>query len=724
MKKIKYMLIGFCFFIMLSCITFSSLYAQDGRLTLQVYGTLLIKNTEDTNSPIGIQQEPLTHVFLHMEFQGMPVMGRVQLISALDGNSKGVGDLQGDRVMFMLNSSDIIESGEMYLFGEYRDNEIIVDNRSAPFPAVVFKEDAVEEMTIQKGAATTTFSSGTLECGILSSSDCNLTYEVQDSSILKIDESGEMTGLAVGTTDVITKVTIPNNHELIEVSRTSVKVEETNTPEPPTITTEYTYTSLVSSLQEGYEKTKIGSVEIENSDASTPATHYYGILDTTDVTIDNAGFVYAEAGMSEGECSFTITIYKDAAKTDVVKTLQQTITITSGNAIDPEPDPNPDENPTPNPNTPTPEISWIDLPSLPASGWYNESITLKVSDEQSDFTQMAIDDGVYATSFILDRNGVHSLNITFKNPVTNEVTSPISVQVKMDQHRPIIEEIQQDAKEDTVFTILASDALSDATIATSGLDKITYTIYQVVSSTEKIKLEEKEVNGAETIKLSTTATGDIEICAFASDKAKLLGEEKCTDFTIRTAEDPIKNILKADNEAGTIEIYEKIPTGTKFRVEDITKHADTSEMFNDTQQVRLALRLSLGSSKLTKTAKVELPLSKDILALTNTSYYMKGKDGTLEKLNAKVVNEHLVFETNRMGDVFVITPKDTKPDTTNIQTSGDGDKVDNTVNEEDGSRNNGGISTGDITSINMYLLLCVIATLSISFYVHQRRVRK
>lgn len=739
---------------MLSCISFSSLHAQDDSLRLLVDGTLLVKKTEDAQSPTSVIQTALSNVYLHMEFLGNPVMGAVELFDAPGGKPMGAANYMPPRVNFTLyNSStnDDIKAGEMVLNGHIFENGTHYDNFSNFFHVVVFHEEVIDKMTVQKGAAEAeAYSSGTLECGFLSDSDCFISYEMSNSSIADIDADGIITGKEAGTTELITKVTIPGIGQTeYEVSRTTIAVEDTNTPTPPVITTEYTYESTLASLEEGYVETKLGNVKIENSDQSTPANHYYTISDTTKFRIDDAGNVYAKTGMSAGMHSFTITVYKDAQKTDVVKTLTQTITVIPVDTPTPNPSPDDDPTPTPNPSPdddptpapspeiPTPDSSWIKLPDNPSSLWYTDSVTINMSTIQSNYTQMSVNDGAYATSFVLDQDGVHTLKITFKNPLTNQETTPISVQVKMDKHKPVIEEIKQDAKDGNTFSILASDALRDTSIPTSGLDKIKYTIYQVVSSTKKTKLEEKEIHAAELTKLTTTASGNIEICAYAIDKAKWNGEEKCTDFTIAAVNEETKKILEAENGEGTIEINETIPDEAKFKVEDITKKTTNNEMFNDKQQVNLALRMSLSAGSLSKTAKVEIPLTKEILALANKAYYIKGSDGTLKKLEAKVVADKLVFETKSLGDVFVITPKETKadpdsdpdanPDSENgstTQTPEDEDKKVEQVKKDNETSDNGIVSTGDMTSIGWYLLLAAGAVFSMSFYAHQRRLHK
>lgn len=778
MKRIRYMTIGAAIFMMLSCISFSSLNAQDESLRLIVDGTLLVKKTKDAQSPTSVIQTALSNVYLHMEFLGNQVMGAVELFDAPGGIPMGAANYMPPRVNFTLyNSStnDDIKAGEMVLKGHIFENGTHYDNFSNFFHVVVYNEDVIDKITVQKGVAEVeAYSSGTLECGFLSDYDCFLSYEMDDSSIADIDADGILTGKEAGTTELITKVTIPGIGQTeYEVSRTTIKVEDTNTPTPPVITTDYIYELILASLEESYAETKLGNVKIENSDQSTPANHYYTISDTTKFRIDDAGNVYAKTGMSAGTHSFTITVYKDAGKTDVAKTFTQTITITpvdtptpnpnpdddptpapnpspdddptpapNPNPDDdstPVPNPNPDDDPTPapNPEIPTPDSSWVKLPDIPSSLWYTEPITIKMSTKQSDYTQMSVNDGAYATSFALDQDGIHTLKITFKNPLTNQETTPISVQVKMDKHKPVIEEIKQDAKDGKTFSILASDALRDTSIPTSGLDKIKYTIYQVVTSTKKTKLEEKEIDAADLTKLTTTASGNIEICAYAIDKAKWNGEEKCTDFTIAAANEETKKILEAENAAGTIEINEAIPDAAKFKVEDITKKTTNNEMFNDKQQVNLALRMSLSTGSLSKTAKVEIPLTKEILSLTNKAYYKKGSDGTLKKLDAKVVNDKLVFETKSLGDIFVITPKETKadpdsdpdanPDSENgstTQTPADEDKNIEQVKKDNETSDNGVVSTGDMTSIGWYLLLAAGAVLSMSFYVHQRRLHK
>lgn len=753
MKKIKYIVVLTALLLTGGFVRFSTLHAENNDLIFQVMGTLLVKRTPDVNAPAGFSQVAMNELHMRLEYQGRPVMGDgLRLYQRNDEFSeKGEGAYVPPNLSFQLHDTyegNVVEAGQMVVKGDYVIDVGEMPQRlpavSNPFSAVVFTDEIVSSMTITKGE-TKTYSAGTIDCGVLDASECYISYEPEDPDVLRIDENtGEFEGLKVGRTNIITNITIPSiNPYTIEVGRTSVSVEEGSTP--PAVTTEYTYEPTATSLVEGYTETKLGNVKMVNSDQSTPSLHYYAISDTTKFRIDDAGVVYAKEGMLAGNHDFTITVYKDASKTDIAKTLAQTITVTPADSTEPTPNPDPDNDPTPtpDPDTPSADSSWISLPSIPSSLWYIEPITIHMSNVQSDYTQMSVNGGAYAPSLVFDKDGIHTLEITFKNPTTNEVTSPISVQVKMDQHDPIIEEIKQDPKDDSTFSILASDALSDPSIATSGLDKIKYTIYQVITSTEKTKLEEKEVTAAELVKLSTTATGNIEICASASDHAKRNGEEKCTDFTIASANEPTKKILEAENAAGTIEIDEDIPAGTTFHIEDITKKMESSEVFDDLQQVNLALRMSLSAGSLNTTAKVELPLTKDILTLANKAYYIKGSDGTLKKLDAKIIDDKLVFQTKSMGDVYIVTPKETtpdptpnpnpkpdsnsdpkpnpKPDTT-VQSPGDGEK--NEVNGGNGSRNNSGVSTGDGTMMGMYLILAAGAVLSMSFYMHQRRQHK
>lgn len=668
MKKLKYLLMLGAFFLMSNVIHISSLHAESD--VQMILSGALVRDSG--------QAKALNKLHLEMTYQGTPIQSAIAL--HYDGEIREAGygtynppDLECE--FYTSSSLDSPKAGLIYVSGRHTENGVNINGESNRVPLVLFTKNETPVIQVESGSSIT-YRGGNLDCGSLSASTCYLSYEAESSAPFQVNaQSGEIIGSQAGSGTITTYANITSVSPIVKqvVKSETITVSDNGNTPAPELSFDYERESV--DLVEGYSETNIGKVT-----SSIPSLSYtYEISDCEKFSIDAQGKVYIKTGLSANTYPFHIDIY-DSAHTLKLSTVNGSITI----------------NPAPS-NKPKPKLTWLKMKEANDSGWYQEALTLECSDIASTYSEIKLDDGSYKTSQRIDQDGIHKLKITFRDPTTLQESEPLSLTIKIDTHKPIIEQITQDSSNPTKFNITASDKPKEEDVEYSGINNIHYTIYQRLDDDTKRKVKEDDgtiVNDA--INITYTQAGKLELCAYASDISGFDGEESCSLFTIKEI-DTKTSTLQADTNLGSVKYSRGFPEGTIFSIKDITK--ENSVKLDSSLQVKQVLKLSLGSFNLEEPAEFSLQIDQAVSLLKDKEYYIETDDKTLIKINPKENGNMITFETKKLGNLIIAVPKQK-------------DDVSGTLNPS--------VNTGDHTQPLIYLMLICGSAMICTFLFRNR----
>lgn len=188
------------------------------------------------------------------------------------------------------------------------------------------------------------------------------------------------------------------------------------------------------------------------------------------------------------------------------------------------------------------DLAWLTLPQANEQGWVHEPFTIALQ-KDSPATSMIYQDQVVKEIPCME-NGEFTYPVIFQDE-NQQASDPISLNVKLDTHAPMITNITIDDVVDSPWkellnsatfqqaygtgqevVIEASDALVNLQQKTSGVKAIAYQVYVVQAETE-ILTQEAQMEFDESLSFYVDSEDIIKVCASAIDNADLQSDEVC-----------------------------------------------------------------------------------------------------------------------------------------------------------------------------------------------------
>lgn len=318
------------------------IYDEQG-VHLQPY--TLSMNLADMNDPYN-RIENFDFEEISQKFQGNVISGNLNNLFTMNGNNIAAGEY-GIRVVRVQ--------------GSMNEDPLPFGNIS-----VVTYQKAVSDYTISlhQGEVISPDGYGTLSCSINDEASCSLKYEISDETIATVSSTGEITGIAEGSTSVLIKL----KTEMRDIHLETIPVTVTSEQEP---VIDFAYVALQPELKEGEiaAPTKIGTLSVTPADADISG-YTFEIDGDAHLSIQNQEVLIA-TDTPANTYTYHVVVKKEGV--EVFRSTPQTIQVQEPEPI-PTPDPDQGTDPTPDP-TPDPDQGTDPDPAPTITFSYNSIIT-------------------------------------------------------------------------------------------------------------------------------------------------------------------------------------------------------------------------------------------------------------------------------------------------------------------------------------------------------------